>query len=321
MLPETPAPRPVNLDRPVSGHGQTGRADLRYPAGMLRSLGSPPAPRLLALLALLASPIPVACFGHVELEACTFTDPTGLRRHPCGVDLHERGAGSEAGATTGGGTTGASADTDGASGSVGATDTGGRDHRETGETGLPIDPPPDVWDLVCDPEIADEVGPVTCTYQVSPDAVEADLLDDGVVVATGPAGAPLVFPVTSAPHNNPGSELAIVVRDAAGQTAQTSIYQPGRGPGPRQQGLDDAGAERRAGQHGRRGRAARQERDHRGRPLDGRQPRRHAAPLRPGRRSGSAPTTGGARSTRTGRSAPNSRPRWSASPAWPSMPT
>jgi hypothetical protein len=96
----------------------------------------------------------------------------------------------------------------------------------TGETGLPIDPPPAVWDLVCDPEIADEVGPVTCTYQVSPDAVEADLLDDGVVVATGPAGAPLVFPVTSAPHNNPGSELTIVVRDAAGQTAQTSIYQP-----------------------------------------------------------------------------------------------
>jgi hypothetical protein len=56
--------------------------------------------------------------------------------------------------------------------------------------------------------------------------VEADLLDDGEVVATGPAGAPLVFPVTSAPHNNPGSELTVVVRDAAGQTAQTSIYQP-----------------------------------------------------------------------------------------------
>jgi hypothetical protein len=61
---------------------------------------------------------------------------------------------------------------------------------------------------------------------VSADAVEADLLDDGEVVATGPAGAPLVFPVTSAPHNNPGSTIAVVVRDAAGQTAQTSIWQP-----------------------------------------------------------------------------------------------
>ena len=197
---------------------------MRYPPGMLRSLGSPPAPRLLALLALLAAPIPVGCFGHVELEACTFTDPTYCEDTPAGSTSTSGVPGSEAGATTGGGTTGASADTDGASGSVGATDTG----DETGGdvAGLPIDPPPDVWDLVCDPEIAYEVGPYQCTYQVSPDATEADLLDDGVVVATGPAGAPLVFPVTSAPHNNPGSELTIVVRDAAGQTAQTSIYQP-----------------------------------------------------------------------------------------------
>ncbi|MBL8971498.1 MAG: hypothetical protein JNK56_12995, partial [Myxococcales bacterium] len=88
------------------------------------------------------------------------------------------------------------------------------------------DPPPAVWDLVCDPEIADEVGPATCTYQISPDAVKVDLLDDGEVVATGPAGAPLVFPVTSAPHNNPGSTITVVARDAAGQTSQTSIYQP-----------------------------------------------------------------------------------------------
>jgi hypothetical protein len=194
---------------------------------MLWSLGSPPAPRLLALLTLLASPITVACFGHVELEACTFTDPTGCDDTPAG-STSTSGAGSEAGAMTGGGATDASGDTDGVSGSVGATDTGSGEvgTDDTGETGLPIDPPPAVSDLYCDPEIADEVGPVTCTYVVSADAVEADLLDDGEVVATGPAGAPLVFPVTSAPHNNPGSELTIVVRDAAGQTAQTSIYQP-----------------------------------------------------------------------------------------------
>jgi len=200
---------------------------LRYPAGMLWSLGSPPAPRLLALLTLLASPIPVACFGHVELEACTFTDPTGCDDTPAG-STSTSGADSEAGAMTGGGATDASADTDGASGSVGATDTGSGEvgTAETGETGLPIDPPPEVSDLYCDPEIADEVGPVTCTYVVSADAVEADLLDDGVVVATGPAGAPLVFPITSAPHNNPGSELTVVVRDPAGQTAQTSVYHP-----------------------------------------------------------------------------------------------
>jgi hypothetical protein len=116
-------------------------------------------------------------------------------------------------------------------GSAGGTDTGnsatGTDGEADGSvTALPIDPPPEVWDLYCDPEVADEVGPATCTYKASPDAVEADLLDDGVIVATGPAGAPLVFPITSAQHNNPGSELTIVVRDAAGQTAQTAIYQP-----------------------------------------------------------------------------------------------
>ena len=91
---------------------------------------------------------------------------------------------------------------------------------------LPIDPPPTVENLVCDPEKAEEVGPVSCTYLASADAVEAELLDDGQVVATGPAGSPLIFPVTSAPHNNPGSTITVVVRDAAGQTADTSIYQP-----------------------------------------------------------------------------------------------
>jgi hypothetical protein len=125
---------------------------LRYPAGMLWSLGSPPAPRLLALLTLLASPITVACFGHVELEACTFTDPTGCDDTPAG-STSTSGAGSEAGAMTGGGATDASGDTDGVSGSVGATDTGSGEvgTDDTGETGLPIDPPPAVSDLVCDP--------------------------------------------------------------------------------------------------------------------------------------------------------------------------
>lgn len=91
---------------------------------------------------------------------------------------------------------------------------------------FPVDPPPTVEDLVCDPEKAEEVGPVSCTYLPSADAVEAELLDDGEVVATGPAGSPLIFPVTGAPHNNPGSTITVVVRDAAGHTGETSIYQP-----------------------------------------------------------------------------------------------
>ncbi len=106
-------------------------------------------------------------------------------------------------------------------------DTGQSTSDTNGATsGLPSDPPPTVTDLVCDPGKAEEVGPVACTYLPSADAIEAELLDDGEVVATGPAGLPLVFPVTSAPHNNPGSTITVVVRDAAGQTAETSIYQP-----------------------------------------------------------------------------------------------
>lgn len=88
------------------------------------------------------------------------------------------------------------------------------------------DPPPWIDGLACDPAQASEVGPTVVTYTASPDAVEAELLDDGVVIATGSAGAPFIFPVTSAPHNNPGSTLSVVVRDAAGQTAEASIYQP-----------------------------------------------------------------------------------------------
>lgn len=121
--------------------------------------------------------------------------------------------------------------TDPLSGSGGGGDTeasGGTDGAptSTSDSGEPIDPPPWIADLACDPSMADEVGPTLVTYTASPDAVEADLLDDGVVIASGPAGAPFVFPVTSGPHNNPGSMLTVVVRDEVGQTAEASIYQP-----------------------------------------------------------------------------------------------
>jgi hypothetical protein len=170
--------------------------------------------------------VSVGCYGDVELEACTISETY------CDDAEHTAGPGSSSAAVTDG--SASPATTTDAGSNAGATDTGttgsggdtGSGETSGDEAGLPIDLPPAVWDLVCDPEIAAEVGPYQCTYQVSPDALEADLLDDGVVVATGPAGAPLVFPVTSAPHNNPGSELAIVVRDAAGQTAKTSVYHP-----------------------------------------------------------------------------------------------
>ncbi len=113
--------------------------------------------------------------------------------------------------------TGDTGDSTGDSASTGNNSEGGS---------FPIDPPPTVENLACDPEKADEVGPATCTYEPSADATLAELLDDGQVVATGPAGAPLIFPVTSAPHNNPGSTITVRVRDEAGQTAETSIYQP-----------------------------------------------------------------------------------------------
>lgn len=189
---------------------------------MMRSLGSLPAPLLVA--ACLTLP---ACFGHVELEACTFTDPTGIDDPHAPSTSTSGGAASDPGMTITG-TSHSSTDTGGESGSDGATASsdGTTGDETTGATGLPIDPPPAVRDLQCDPPVADEVGPVLCTYVVSPDAVEANLLDDGEVVASGPAGAPLVFPVTSAPHNNPGSTISVVVRDGVGQSAETSIYQP-----------------------------------------------------------------------------------------------
>ncbi|MBL9107346.1 MAG: hypothetical protein JNL82_41030, partial [Myxococcales bacterium] len=179
-----------------------------------------------ALLVVAACLVSVGCYGDVELEACTISETY------CDDAEHTSGPGSSSAAVTDG--SASPATTTAAASDAGATDTGetvtggdiGTGETSGDEAGLPIDLPPAVWDLVCDPEIAAEVGPYQCAYQVSPDALEADLLDDGVIVATGPAGAPLVFPVTSAPHNNPGSELTVVVRDAAGQTAQASLYHP-----------------------------------------------------------------------------------------------
>ena len=192
---------------------------------MTRSLRARPVPFIWAACLFVS----VGCYGDVELEACTISETY------CDDAEHTAGSGSGSGALTDGSASTTTTDAGGSAGatdtgvSVGATDTDGETGGDvTGDdvTGLPIDPPPAVWDLVCDPEIADEVGPATCTYQISPDAVEVDLLDDGEVVATGPAGAPLIFPVTSAPHNNPGSTIRVVARDAVGQTSQTSIYQP-----------------------------------------------------------------------------------------------
>ncbi|MBL9105143.1 MAG: hypothetical protein JNL82_29625 [Myxococcales bacterium] len=142
----------------------------------------------------------------------TDTPTSGATTTTTGGGVGNTEAGTESGAETGA-VTGDEADT-----SAGDT---------TGTSGsLPIDPPPTVENLECDPAEAQEIGPVTCTYDCSPDATLAELLDDGQVVATGPAGAPLIFPVTSAPHNNPGSTITVRVRDEAGQTAEDMIYHP-----------------------------------------------------------------------------------------------
>jgi hypothetical protein len=137
---------------------------------------------------------------------------------------------SDASTTTTGGSAGdteANADSDDDT-TTNTDDDAGQSSGDTTETsaGLPIDPPPTVTDLVCDPEEAQEVGPITCTYEASADVTVVELLDDGQVVATGPAGAPLIFPVISAPHNNPGSTITVRVRDEADQTAEDFIYHP-----------------------------------------------------------------------------------------------
>jgi len=189
---------------------------------MFRPLGLP-APLL--AVACLALPVPLACFGNVELEACTFTDPTGCDDAASAAASSTGATPGDAGLTTSG-TTSSSLGTTGEDGSVGATTamttatTGGTD-----TIGQPIDPPPTIEDLACDPEVADEVGPTVCTYTASADAVVADLLDDGEVIASGPASGSVIFPVTSGPNNNPGSMITVTVRDEAGQTASASLYQ------------------------------------------------------------------------------------------------
>jgi hypothetical protein len=189
-------------------------------ASMIRDLGlaSP-----LLVVACLALPVPVACFGNVELEACTFTDPTGC-------DDAASAAASSTGAAPGGEEVTTSGTTSGNAGTTGEGESAGATTTTTGDTGSdtsgpPIDLPPTIDDLACDPEAVDEVGPTVCTYKASADAVMADLLDDGEVIASGTASGSVIFPVTSGPNNNPGSMITVTVRDEAGQTASASLYQ------------------------------------------------------------------------------------------------
>ncbi|MCY1068054.1 hypothetical protein OV090_25150 [Nannocystis sp. RBIL2] len=156
------------------------------------------------------------CFDGADLAACS------ISMTYCDADAGSTGDGADG---TSGSSSGPSIMTSDAFTGGGSEDTDTSDGTWT-STGEPSDPPPWIEDLACDPPEAFEVGPTVVTYKASADAVEADLLDDGVVIATGPAGAPFVFPVTSGPTNNPGSNLSVVVRDAAGQTAEASIYQP-----------------------------------------------------------------------------------------------
>ncbi|MFZ6186013.1 hypothetical protein [Nannocystis pusilla] len=176
---------------------------------------------LLAAPACLAAFLSSGCFDGAELTAC------GISMTYCEMDDGSTGSeGSGTSSSTGPGImTTDPLSGSGSGGDTDASDTGGPP-TSTASTGQPIDPPPWIDDLACDPMEASEVGPSIVTYAASPDAVEAELLDDGVVIANGPAGAPFVFPVTSGPHNNPGSTLTVVVRDAGGQTAEASIYQP-----------------------------------------------------------------------------------------------
>ena len=196
---------------------------------MSRSLRAAPVPIL--ALGLVCSP---GCFGDVELEACTLSETycdaaeTTVPANSVGATagLTDTTSGTSGAAESGGeataGETGAATGTTATTGTTETTATTG----DTGDTGgQPVDPPPWIADLVCDPQAADEIGPTLCTYTASPDAVEADLLDDGEVIASGPAGAPFIFPITSAPHNNPGSTITVTVRDEAGQSASASVFQ------------------------------------------------------------------------------------------------
>lgn len=181
--------------------------------------------------ACLAAPLLSGCYGDFELLACTYSDPTSCDDGPASASATTGTTGETTGGAGGSGASGGAVPTsDGPEPGPGSTDAtvGG----PAGSTGEPSDPPPWVSDLVCDPASAEDVGPTVVTYTASPDAIAAELLDDGVVIASAPVGEPLVFPVISAPHNNPGSELTVRVRDAGGQTGEASIYQPSTVPPP-----------------------------------------------------------------------------------------
>ena len=185
-----------------------------------------------ATLAALCLVLPLGCFGDVELEACTISETycdaaetTSPGNSVGGNAGLTDSTTSTSGAIDSAGTDSAGADA-GTTGSA-ATEIGTTTATDdTGETGgEPVDPPPWITDLVCDPPIADEIGPTLCTYTASEDAVAADLLDDGQVIASGPVSGSVIFPVTSGPNNNPGSMITVTVRDEAGQTASASLYQ------------------------------------------------------------------------------------------------
>ena len=175
---------------------------------------------------------PLGCYGDVDLEACTISETYCDQAENTGAASSSAALTGAATDDTTSGTAEVTAGTDSAgTGSGGAT--GGATEAGTttasGETSgtveQPVDPPPTIADLVCDPEVADEVGPTVCTYIASADAVTADLLDDGEVISSGPASGSVIFPVTSGPNNNPGSLITVTVRDQAGQTASASVYQ------------------------------------------------------------------------------------------------
>jgi len=164
-----------------------------------------------------------ACYSDTELQSCTHS-PTACDDGP--ATAAQPGSTSSSSGETGGGgtvpTTGAPATTT----TDGATSTG--EQPET--TGESEDPPPWVSDVACDPPIAKEVGPTHVSYVTSDDAVEAELLREGVVIDTRPVGEPLVFAITGV-KNNPGSALTVRVRDVGGQTAESPpVYQPSEVP-------------------------------------------------------------------------------------------
>lgn len=195
---------------------------------MSRSLRSPSATAL-AVLSLIS---PSGCYGDVELEACTisetYCDQAENSGAANGSETRDLGTATD--------TTSGEMDGTGSTGTTSGNATGADPTTGQGETGgtleLPVDPPPTIADLVCDPIVADEIGPTVCTYTASADAVNAELLDDGEVIASGPASGSVIFPVIGAPNNNPGSTITVTVRDAAGQTASQSLYQASNVPDP-----------------------------------------------------------------------------------------